>query len=1449
MAGSTIVAAGDASAVLRASARPAVDSDYVRSLQSLMPAKRNFLQRLADRIMGRPAVRNEQVAYAALLQGRLQVSRNQRDLLVRKGAADLQGDKVFSLDNFANQLVQQDDADKTLAAFAQTVAKSVRQNPRQARHVLEHHGAAIIEREIVKVAGKLAGVDDAKARALARVAYTTMVASVALADEEGTGTSTSIRNDIEEAFGKFEAAGTITDKLATLKNIEHRIDLAVLLSPAAKQQYLERVGPMRSQLDAELTDATTRVQNEIEKAFDAFEACVTTSDKFSTFNDVEQRVKQAVLLSPAARQQYMARLEDLSSRIVDPDQVMREVRTLTEAVKLEPQAGELGPKLETLIQIEAALASAKAVPASSAGAIRAALANARTFIELMGSRAADLSALASEMKALLEQADAGAAPLLKLHEALAQIKDPRKYVQCKQALDRILATVGGHDRAQVLTTLSHAIRPIAKDTDRDNTYLLGLIDQGDADIIDMVFYGAQWHRDANALKLAALERGFAAQVAQIESQDVPAAQREARLSELDAAHERALLHADVQHSRRVVSTQLDAMFQQASADSQGSGVSTLFSALSWKKHRPSELPAHLFKATRPDVNGVEWLLKHAGPLVERHDLLIADWIRLCHFDPGTGKTDPKAADELIGALFKGPAQASKDKSRKAEPALDETAVRAYVAQGFKSLAEVHACRDHLLRFAKAFGETEQGRKIEEALFAHVKAQRVATALIQESTGLHFASAGSEGVAPAMASWFERSAPWVSVYSRPGAAWDGGSRSVTSRMAAGASAAARKLAEAAGFHDVETAKTGNAWVDQALQEVRAQRSACIDRLVKVADSSPRGWIADRAKRTKVRGTAQRAREAVRLNEVVRRKDLPVGQILAAHQARTEMLESIKGFSLVSLRREPASSQALSADDLAGLAAYSDLADLELLDALDAQEEGLLRDPNEQARASEAVAKQALKIAILQEIAAKGPDAKWTQLSERRTQVMERLRSFGIDPNQPGEPMDLIQTYLTKKFDKYAKMPLAQLCTEWDPVTWRQEAAQDLAKVKARVTGTGVEEAAAQARRERSELLERRIRELRDGHSVTIRFGTYHTMSVSPPIPIPTVSAAKELRRESSNGITVALENGQYTLAIGEGESSRKSLSLSVLSDLLSFTAARESASEAGHSFSFGSAEECTGLAAALANGDASHPALWGIKVERSQEESTRTTGALAAAATLGIADFGAELRAERGTRFSRTVYGSTESLMYERGYTVQAGAKVQLVADLGGVEGARGIDKAVRRTLETEFGLLKSAPEVVISHKVIGTDIDGALRRALPQSASASLKDLRAKMGDLGDGNGVEIFVRYAMTEAAQKQTRQALFKFAHLRAQAAASGPQAGRELLARAKAQLETAHQLMKKPVHFEAVELGWTARTGAAPIEQNRQVYTKFTTGEAVVIEALALETPYPLEEESLP
>ncbi|MES2483146.1 MAG: hypothetical protein V4609_14195 [Pseudomonadota bacterium] len=445
MAGSTIVAAGDASAVLRASARPAVDSEYVRRLQSLMPAKRNFLQRLADRIMGRPAVRNEQVAYAALLHGRMQVSRLQRDQLVRGGANDLQGEPVISLKSFAAQLVQQDDAGKTLAAFAETVAKSVRQNPRQARHVLERHGAAIVEGEIFKVAKDLAGVDDAKARALARVAHTTMVANVALADEEGTGTSTSVRSEIDKAFGKFEAAGTITDKLTALRNIEHRIDLAVLLSPAAKQHY-------------------------------------------------------------------MARVELLRNHVVDPGQAHKELLALRDGVTTDTPKDKLDERLAAVRVLVAIITKDQAPSAKQRAELLEQAGKLDAFLSALSTRTEDLAALA---------------PYANLHTQVGKL-DAQAYVDTHERLRHIRSTASNMGGAAALKRLDEMV------IDQDSFRWIQDVRDGDTGIVDMIFKGAEWHEDAWRLKAAVIAPG----------------------------DERALKNLDVQHNLRIVASELDRVMQE-----------------------------------------------------------------------------------------------------------------------------------------------------------------------------------------------------------------------------------------------------------------------------------------------------------------------------------------------------------------------------------------------------------------------------------------------------------------------------------------------------------------------------------------------------------------------------------------------------------------------------------------------------------------------------------------------------------------------------------------------------------------------------------------------------------------------------------------------------------------------------------------------------------------------
>jgi hypothetical protein len=316
-----------------------------------------------------------------------------------------------------------------------------------------------------------------------------------------------------------------------------------------------------------------------------------------------------------------------------------------------------------------------------------------------------------------------AAPALNLHESLAELRTDRKpaaYVRARQALDHMLGQVPGASQDQVLLRLSDFVAPMGEHG-RDQTYLLGLIHQGDADIIDRVFHGPEWHEDAWRLKAAAIPPG----------------------------DERALKNLDVQHNLRIVAFELDRAMQHATLNQTGRGEfsSNPFSDLVRrlrKVDRPEDLPRNVFSATRPDAKLLGWFMRHAPGIVADRNLVIANWISLSCYDPATGTIDKSRTQPLFDTLrLQG---------------LDPGHIEQYIQQGFRNGAAVVKCREQVCKFARALDDAKLLKEMEQARSVRYRAEELTQRLLREVIGTDPAGMSSEQIAERMKSGLKHAAP-------------------------------------------------------------------------------------------------------------------------------------------------------------------------------------------------------------------------------------------------------------------------------------------------------------------------------------------------------------------------------------------------------------------------------------------------------------------------------------------------------------------------------------------------------------------------------------------------------------------------------------------------------------------------------------------------------------------
>jgi hypothetical protein len=368
------------------------------------------------------------------------------------------------------------------------------------------------------------------------------------------------------------------------------------------------------------------------------------------------------------------------------------VKALTGTVTLAMSSKALDDKLTRLTAIENSVALAKGMPAPKLAQVHAAITSARSFIGTVKSRDADQAALDKELQAL-GSTTRTPADELELAKALGQLDKASDYVAARQALDHIRATVTGMGQSAILKRLCEWIRakPDNKPDVRDQTYQLALIGQGDPDIIDMIFKGADWHDDAWRLKAAVVAPG----------------------------DERALKNLDVQHNLRIVASELDRVMQNESLRGKDG----------------AHLPRNVFGATLADPKLIGWFMRHAPGIVGDHNLVIANWISLSCYDSATGRVDANKTKPLFDSLrLQG---------------LDPSHIEQYIQQGFRNSAAVVKCREQVCKFARALESAKLLTEMEQARSIHYRAEKLTQNMLKAAIGVDPAGMSDIAIAEKM----------------------------------------------------------------------------------------------------------------------------------------------------------------------------------------------------------------------------------------------------------------------------------------------------------------------------------------------------------------------------------------------------------------------------------------------------------------------------------------------------------------------------------------------------------------------------------------------------------------------------------------------------------------------------------------------------------------------------
>lgn len=266
----------------------------------------------------------------------------------------------------------------------------------------------------------------------------------------------------------------------------------------------------------------------------------------------------------------------------------------------------------------------------------------------------------------------------------AAVVSAREYVKARQSLDLLLRSADPEGdsplmRDLVLQRLDHWIQ------DKHQTRPLIALGEGDVDLVDLLFDGAEWDEAAGRMKRAVLV---------VKHGGKPPAQEVLRL--------------EIQHAWRTSSRALD----------------EAMAVLAREGGHPG-LPAHAFRAARVDQPLIAALLKLAPDVGRRLDLLIADCVRLSLHDPAlTKEQQAKVVDDALAPL-------------RSLRGLDVGRIGRLVRQGFANREAVEACSRSLADFSQTLLErARQLRLANEKAHPLAHAQRLGTDLL--------ASLGIEG---------------------------------------------------------------------------------------------------------------------------------------------------------------------------------------------------------------------------------------------------------------------------------------------------------------------------------------------------------------------------------------------------------------------------------------------------------------------------------------------------------------------------------------------------------------------------------------------------------------------------------------------------------------------------------------------------------------------------------
>lgn len=946
-----------------------------------------------------------------------------------------------------------------------------------------------------------------------------------------------------------------------------------------------------------------------------------------------------------------------------------------------------------------------------------------------------------------------------------------RYIDARRSLTRVLARMPEAPRDLLMGRLDDMIRH------EDNVQWLGQMVGGDFGIIDMVFTGAEWNEDALALKQATVPPG-----------DM-----------------KAQLNLDAQHNLRMVSQELNAFMASRNVE----------------KGR-AHLPVSLFGAVKADARVIGWLTEYASEEVEARNAQIGAWISLSLHDEKTGEVNKNDVDTLLALLQK--------------QGMDPALLREHIREGFSNTAEVVECRELMEKVARACQESALLGSLDEKRFPVLQAARVARDLIQEVIGRPAETATGDAVDAALAEAAERNMPWVRfeqdlVLAR---------RELSDQLSAVSGAA---------FVIEGHASADRRWLADPLALEAAQADHDLVRHILYIDARLEALKAEKGPVADPGEAARRSREMADLSKE-----------MAMHR------DALAGFSPAHLRREPGSRREPSLTELRAIGVEMEaLTRLPTLHQRVAMLQQLSRPTDDQRKQAGQLLERLRQIATLQVgLLSKNPDFVANGIAPEREgytgQILKRLEAFGISSRRPSpfikEAVNQSASILSQD-----NRSLRQLVDTFDPRALRVKATRAVRSLSggkrgsftsavsaAPAGGTGAGTKATPAtpavlaqtegqrrQREAADSVERQVRELAQGQSFDIRMGVYGTVSVGSPV-VPGLSAQTDVRAERQHGIRVSLQdNGAYVVRVQGGGAVRHGVTLSALSDLLTFRGESQLASEKGFDLRFDNREECLSMLRGLITGGEVDPAVWApAGVQRIERREVAGRASLSAGAQLTLASLSAEVAAAVGSthEVQRTASGEVEI----QGRHLQAGATLSASAASGTErEGRLGVSLAARKELHRQFGMIRPGSQLTLLATVTGGNVASCVESLLPNLPDADRKALRDAMlvGLQGQvPEGTEVFVRYRLTPAALREANALLGQASAALTRASLGRGETRQLALDEARTQARAAHAVTQRTSSYAFDGWGQT-RSSVDEVSRHRGAYQQFARGQTAQTE----------------